>query len=168
MDHLRLLAGRKYSLLDSINNIACFKCRSQFPGNNLSGEQIHDAREIRKAFSGMDICNVCAPDGIGLFRRKVPVKDVPELIREILAVSCDRIWPDPTSSYAHLTHISRDGAFSGFEAFLMEFLCDLWRSIYAEAFIIYPADLRFDEFLLLAAIAGFAIEPVIITAFRNT
>ena len=116
----------------------------------------------------MDICNVRAPYGIGLFRRKVPVEYIPELIREILAVSCDRIWPDPTSSYAHLTHISRDGAFGGREAFIMKLLSDLWRSIYAEAFIIYPADLRFDEFLLLAAIAGFAIEPVIITAFRNT
>ena len=116
----------------------------------------------------MDICNVCAPDSVGLFRRKVPVKDVPELIREILAVSCDRIWPDPTSSYAHLTHISRDGAFGGREAFIMKLLSDLWRSIYAEAFIIYPADLRFDEFLLLAAITGLTIDPVIITAFRNT
>ena len=116
----------------------------------------------------MDICNICAPNSIGLLRRKVTVKDVPELIREILAVSRDRIWPDPTSSDAHLTHISRDSAFSGFEAFLMELLCDLRRSIYAEAVIIYPADLRFDEFLLLAAIAGFAIDPVIITAFRNT
>ena len=59
-------------------------------------------------------------------------------------------------------------AFSGFEAFLMKLLRDLWRTIYAEAFIIYLADLRFDEFLLFAAIAGFAIKPVIITAFRNT
>lgn len=138
------------------------------PGDDLSGEQIHDARKIRKAFSGMDICNICEPDGIGLLRRKVPVKDVPELIREILAVSRDCIWSDPASPYAHFTHISCDSAFGGFEAFLMELLCDLWRSIYAEAFIIYPADLRFDEFLPLAAIAGLTIDPVIITAFRNT
>ncbi len=50
----------------------------------------------------------------------------------------------------------------------MKLLRDLWRTIYAEAFIIYLADLRFNEFLLFAAIAGFAIKPVIITAFRNT
>ena len=168
MDHLRLLAGCKYSFLDSIHNIACFKSWSQFPGDDLPGEQIHDAREISKALSGMDICNVCAPDGIWLFRRKVPVEYIPELIREVLTMSSDSIWSDPTGSYTHFAHISRYSAFSGFEAFLMKLLRDLWRTIYAEAFIIYLADLRFDEFLLFAAIAGFAIKPVIITAFRNT
>ena len=80
MDHLRLLAGRKYSFLDSVDNISCFKGWSKFPGDDLSGKQIHDAREVCKAFSGMDICNVCTPDGIGFLRRKVPVEYIPELI----------------------------------------------------------------------------------------
>ena len=79
MDHLRLLTGCKYSFLDSIHNIACFKSWSQFPEDDLPGEQIHDAREISKALSGIGD----ATKGTRVIEDVPPVGGEDSIFREI-------------------------------------------------------------------------------------
>lgn len=81
----------------------------------------------------------------------------------------EQLSPGICEEKLHLYYTANNsGAFSGTVASFMKFLSDLWSSIYAETLIIYTADLRFDDLFLLAAVAWFAIDPIVIAAFRNT
>ena len=153
---------------DCIDDIFCLQCRCKFPGNDPAGEQIHDTGQIYKSLPRRNICNVCAPYGIWLLRRKVPVQNIPEPVREILAVSGECIRLDPTGPDAHFLHIPCNCSLRSAKATLMKLFCDLRRSIYAETLIIYLSD-SFHDFLLQdTSAAGFPSGPVIVTTFRNT
>lgn len=115
----------------------------------------------------MNIRDICAPDCIRLVGRKVPLKDILQLVREVLAMRGDGIRLYPAGSDAHLLHVAGHSALGSIVASLMKLRCDLRRTIDTIAAVIDGFDRILDCGLMKALFAGLAVQPAVIAASRN-
>ena len=69
-----------FRFVNGINHTEDFHLIGKGPGDDLVGEEIHDARKVNKAINSPDVGYIGTPDGIGAFRIKLLVQYVMQLL----------------------------------------------------------------------------------------